>query len=67
MPTGTVKKVKTDAGYGFIAEHDGGADLFFHRSSLIDLPFDATLQERTVRFDVEQSVKGPRACNVRPE
>ena len=66
MHTGTIKTLRLDKGFGFVSEQNG-PDLFFHCSALADdLPFDETLQERRVNFDVVSTPKGPRAANVRP-
>lgn|GEM_PF-224716 len=66
METGYIKTLNLEKGYGFISTPACGKDVFFHFSSLHEsLPFDETLQERRVVFDVEQSDKGPRAINVR--
>ena len=66
MNEGTITGVRLDRGFGFIAV-SGERDVFFHYKQLADeLPFDEKLQERRVRFDVENSPKGPRAVNVRP-
>jgi CspA family cold shock protein len=34
MPTGSVKMFSADRGYGFIKPDGGGADIFFHVSSV---------------------------------
>ncbi len=65
MATGTVKKVVSDRGFGFITAEDG-KEYFFHRSGLqASLDFDRLLGGERVEFDVEQSPKGPRATGVR--
>jgi cold shock protein len=65
VTTGTVKKVVSDRGFGFITAEDG-KDYFFHRGGLqASLDFDRLFGGERVEFDVEQSPKGPRAVNVR--
>ena len=50
MPTGTVKKVVNDRGFGFIAAEDG-KEYFFHRSGLdTSLNFDALAGGESVGF-----------------
>ena len=64
MTTGTIKKVVSDRGFGFIAADDG-KEYFFHRSSLTSsLDFDRLFGGEKVSFEIEQSPKGPRATNV---
>jgi CspA family cold shock protein len=64
MPTGTVKRIAQDKGFGFIRDA-GGQEYFFHRSS-VDGSFDNLQEGQQVRFEEEASVKGPRAKSVRP-
>ena len=64
MTTGTVKKVVADRGFGFITADDA-KEYFFHRNSLDStLVFDRLVGGEKVKFDVEQSPKGPRASRV---
>ena len=64
MTTGTVKKVVSDRGFGFITAEDG-KDYFFHRDALQPpLDFDRLAGGERVAFDVEASPKGPRAARV---
>jgi CspA family cold shock protein len=64
MPTGTVKKVVSDRGFGFISAEDG-KEYFFHRSSLTEsLDFDRLAGGERVDFEIEPSPKGPRAVKV---
>ena len=65
MATGTVKRIQRDKGFGFIRDTNG-QEYFFHRSS-VQGSFDDLSEGQRVNFDVEQSPKGPRAGNVRPE
>jgi CspA family cold shock protein len=65
VATGTIKKVISDRGFGFITAEDG-KDYFFHRDGLqASLDFDRLVGGERVEFDVQQSPKGPRAINVR--
>jgi CspA family cold shock protein len=64
MTTGTIKKVVSDRGFGFIAAEDG-KEYFFHRDGLTpSLDFDRLTGGERVQFDIEQSPKGARAKNV---
>jgi len=65
MPTGKIKRLMRDRGFGFIRGADG-KEVFFHQSSLTDLTFDSLSEGQEVEFEVEQSPKGPRAGKVRP-
>ncbi len=65
MATGTIKKVVSDRGFGFIAAEDA-KEYFFHRDGLDpSLNFDRLIGGEKVEFDVEASPKGPRATKVR--
>ena len=65
MPKGTVKKVVSERGFGFIAADDG-KEYFFHQSGVDStLNFDSLRGGEAVSFDIEQSQKGPRANRVR--
>ena len=69
MPTGTVKKVVVERGFGFIqpecSERKG--DIFFHCSALPDRKDIDTLEAGTaVTFDLSKGEDGrDRAINVR--
>jgi cold shock protein len=64
VTTGTIKKVISDRGFGFIAAEDG-KEYFFHRDGLTaSLDFDRLAGGEKVQFDIEQSPKGARAKNV---
>ena len=62
MPNGTIKKLVSDRGFGFIAAEDG-KEYFFHRSGT-DTDFDRLQGGESVTFQVEPSPKGPRAAHV---
>ena len=67
MPQGTIKKIVSDRGFGFITAE--GGDIFFHFTSVSDNGFDNLTEGQSVEFEVEdqaQSDKGPRATSVTP-
>ena len=67
MATGTIKKLVSDRGFGFITAEDG-KDYFFHRDGLAQsLDFDRLVGGEKVTFDLQSSPRGPRANNVRAE
>ena len=58
VTTGTIKKVVSDRGFGFIAADDG-KEYFFHRNGLTSsLDFDRLSGGEKVQFEIEAS---PRA------
>jgi len=64
MATGTIKKLISDRGFGFITADDG-KDYFFHRDGLnASLDFDRLTGGEKVSFDVESSPRGPRATAI---
>lgn len=62
---GTIKRLVSDKGFGFIATDDG-PEYFFHQSSCQQTSFDELREGQTVTFDVGNGPKGPRGENVRP-
>ncbi len=67
MPTGKIKRIISDRGFGFIAGEDG-QEYFFHRSGLDrNIVFDDLQRDTRVTFDIESSDRGPRATRVRIE
>ena len=65
MATGTIKKVVSDRGFGFITAEDE-KEYFFHRDGLdSSLTFERLIGGEKVEFEIEQSPKGPRASKVR--
>lgn len=64
MSSGTVKWFNAEKGYGFIAQTDGGNDLFVHHSDIV-MDGYATLDEgQNVEFEIGEGQKGPCAKNV---
>ena len=66
MTTGTIKKLVSERGFGFITADDG-KDYFFHRSGVTSqLDFDRLTGGEKVQFEIEQDPKGARARNIEP-
>ena len=61
--TGTIKRMVSDKGFGFIAAGDG-TEYFFHQSACTSTRFDDLREGQTVSFTVGQGPKGPRAENT---
>jgi CspA family cold shock protein len=64
MTSGTIKKLISERGFGFITAEDG-KDYFFHKDGLSSsLDFDRLVGGESVTFEVEAGPKGPRAVQV---
>ena len=64
MATGTIKKLVSDRGFGFITAEDG-KEYFFHRNELeSSSDFDRLSGGEKVEFEIGQSPKGPQAQGV---
>jgi CspA family cold shock protein len=50
VATGTIKKIVSDRGFGFIQQADG-TDLFFHRSAVTGANFDDLTEGQTVSYE----------------
>ena len=64
MPEGTIKRLVTARGFGFI---DTGAskDLFFHVSALQDVRIEEIREGQRVEYQEGDGPKGPHAESVR--
>ncbi|MEJ2481493.1 MAG: cold-shock protein [Acidihalobacter sp.] len=67
MATGTVKWFNESKGFGFIAQDNGGDDVFVHFSAIQAQGFKTLSEGQKVNFDLQQGPKGPQAANVVPE
>ena len=61
---GTIKRLVTGKGFGFVAAEDGN-EYFFHQSACNGVQFDDLQEGQAVTFEKGQGPKGPRAENVR--
>jgi CspA family cold shock protein len=62
--TGTIKRLVSDKGFGFILAGDG-SEYFFHNSACQQTAFDDLREGQAVTFDMGHGPKGPRGENVR--
>jgi len=60
---GTVKRLVSDKGFGFVAAATTGSEYFFHQSACAH--FESMHEGQSVTFEAGQGPKGPRAENVR--
>ena len=63
MSQGTIKKLVSDKGFGFI-EGDRG-ELFFHHTAVEGISFEELREGQTVEYTEGRGPKGPRAEGVR--
>ena len=61
---GTIKRLVSDKGFGFILAADGN-EYFFHSSACDQTSFDELREGQAVTFDRGQGPKGPRGENVK--
>ena len=62
--TGSVKWFDEAKGFGFIAQDNGGADVFVHFRAIAIDGFKTLAEGQRVEFNVEQGNKGLQAANV---
>jgi CspA family cold shock protein len=68
MSNGTVKWFNNDKGYGFIANDEGGDDVFVHFSAIQIDGFKTLKEGQKVTFDIEDDPNNSskkRAANVK--
>ncbi len=64
MVTGTVKWFNESKGFGFIAQDDGGEDVFVHFSAISGGGFKTLAEDQKVTFELQQGPKGAQAADV---
>ena len=68
MTHGTIKTIRDDRGFGFIAPDGGAPDLFFHSSAVEDPTFDELREGQRVEYQSGPDPRNPsrsRAEHVR--
>ncbi|MFD4294442.1 cold-shock protein [Rhodococcus sp. NPDC058505] len=65
MTQGTVKWFNAEKGFGFIAQDNGGPDVFVHYSEISGSGFKSLEENQRVEFEISQGAKGPQATDVR--
>ena len=63
MSQGTIKKLVSDKGFGFI-EGEGG-ELFFHHTAVEGESFESLREGQAVEYTEGRGPKGPRAESVK--
>lgn len=64
MTTGTIKRVISERGFGFIVGPDG-KEYFFHKGGLApSIDFDRLVGGESVSFEAEANPRGPRAVQI---
>ena len=65
MAKGTIRRLITDRGYGFIKTEEE-KDLFFHRSNLEEVDYESLTEGQQVEFEIGQGRdRRPEAVKVR--
>ncbi|MCX4093994.1 cold-shock protein [Nocardia sp. alder85J] len=65
MAQGVVKWFNSEKGFGFIAQENGGPDVFVHYSAVAGSGFRSLDEGQRVEFEIGQGQKGPQAQAVR--
>ena len=64
MAVGKIKWFNDQKGFGFIADDQGGEDVFVHFSAIAGEGYKSLTEGQQVEFDVVQGDKGLQAANV---
>jgi CspA family cold shock protein len=64
MTQGTIKWFDNKKGFGFIAQDEGGPDVFVHFSCIDGEGFKTLAEGDRVQYEVVNSDKGLKAANV---
>ena len=62
--SGSIVRLISDRGFGFIKAADSAQEFFFHRTALGRTDFAELYVGQVVRFGAEPSDRGPRARDV---
>ena len=63
MTKGTIKWYNPSKGYGFIAQDDGGKDVFLHRNEIPE-GSNSFNEGDKIEFEIVEGEKGPNASKV---
>ena len=66
MATGKIKWFNDQKGFGFIADEQGGEDVFVHYSTVEMEGFKSLKEGQLVNYEAEKSGKGLKATRVTP-
>ena len=61
---GSVKWFNETKGFGFLAQDNGGKDVFVHFSAIASTGFKTLIEGQAVSFEITQGKRGPQATNV---
>ena len=61
---GTVKWFNESKGFGFIAQDNGGQDVFAHYSAITGSGFKTLAEDQKVAFILGEGKKGPQAEEI---
>ena len=61
-----MKWFNADKGFGFIAPHDGTAEVFVHYSAIETSGYRSLDENQKVEYTMTQGPKGPQAEKVHP-
>ena len=64
MSNGTVKWFNATKGFGFIANDEGGDDVFVHFSAIQGDGYKTLKEGQKVSFDIVEGNRGAQASNV---
>ncbi len=64
MATGTVKWFNNTKGYGFIAQQEGGEDVFVHHADILGTGYKTLSPGQAVTFELSKGDKGLSAKKV---
>ena len=65
MAQGTVKWFNDKKGFGFIAQDDGGPDVFIHHTGIEGEGFKSLQEGDAVEYEITEGPKGLQAANCK--